>query len=102
MSDQDAALTGGNFKDIGIRNPFEFTVRSGREVDRWLASPDRNNDSVMDVGVSLEPYQGRGSPIFARAPCNFSQRAGLASDNGMVSASNSRALSSKYLSMSAL
>ena len=102
MSDQDAALIGRNFKNIGIRNPFEFTVRSGSEIDRWLASPDCNNDSAMDIGVSLEPDQGRGSPILARARCNLSQRSGLASDSGTVLASNSRALSSKYLSMSAL
>jgi len=88
-------MAGRKFKDIGIRNSFEFTVGSGSEVDCRLAAPDRNNHSVMNVGVSLKPDQGRGSPILARARCSFSQSAGSASDSGMVFASNSRALLSK-------
>jgi hypothetical protein len=57
MSDQDAALPGGNFQDIGIRNPFKFVVRRRSEVDGRLTLPNRNNKSVMDIGVSLKPDQ---------------------------------------------
>ena len=92
MSDQDARLACSNFKDIWIGNPFEPTVSGGREVDCRLASPDGNNDCVMDVGVSLEADQGRESPILARARCSLSQSAGFSSDSGMLLASNSRAL----------
>src|SRR5258708_29528226 len=99
MSYEDSALAGGNFKNLWIRKPCEFAVRSGSEVDCRLPSPDCNNDSVMEVGVSLVPDQGRGSPILARARCSFSQSAGLASHSGMVLVSNSPALSSKTLSM---
>ena len=53
MSDQDATLAGCNFKDIGIRNPCEFTVHGGSEVDCRLAPPDRNHDSAMDAGRQL-------------------------------------------------
>ena len=70
MSDQDPALAGCNFKDIGIWNPFESTIRGGSEIYCRLASPDCNNDCVMDVGVGLEPDQGRGSPILVRARCS--------------------------------
>ena len=102
MRDQDAALAGCNLQDIGIRNTLEFTVRGGREVDCRLTSPDGNNDSVMDVGVSLEADQGRDSPILARARWSLSQSAGSSSDSGMLLASNSRSESSRYLSISAL
>src|SRR6266850_6597380 len=102
MSDQYSALTGCNFKDLWIRNPLEFTVGGKSEVDRRLPSPDCNNDSVMEVGVGLIPDQGRASPILMRARSSFSQSAGLASDSGMVLASNSRALSFRNSSMSAL
>jgi len=67
MRDQDAALTGGNFKDMGIRNALKLTVRSGSEVDCWFAPPDCSNDSLMEIGVCLESRQGRCSPILARA-----------------------------------
>ena len=67
MSDQDAPLAGRNLKDIRIRNAFEFTVHGGSKVDCRLAPPDCYNDSVIDVGVSLEADQGRDSPILARA-----------------------------------
>ncbi len=98
MRDQDASLASRDIKDVRIRNPFELAVGGGSEINRGLASPDRNNNSVMDVSVRLEPDQRGGSVILAWARSSFSQRAGSASDNGIVLASNSRALSSKYLS----
>jgi hypothetical protein len=66
MRDQDTALAGCNLKDVGIRNPFEFTIRGRSEVDCRFSPPDCYNDSVM-VGVSLVADQGRDSLILARA-----------------------------------
>ena len=102
MSDQDAALARCNLKDIRIRNPSEFTVRRGSDVDCRLAPPYRNNDSVMGVRVSLEADQCRDAPNLARARWSLSQSAGFSSDNGKLLASNSRAFSSEYLSISTL
>ena len=102
VSDQDAALAGSNFKHIGVREPFEPAVPGGSEIDCWFASPDCQNDAVMDVGVGLEADHDRDSPILARARCSVSQSAGFSSDNGMLLASNSRSLSSRYLSISGL
>lgn len=67
MRDQDAAMAGCNLKDIGIRYPFEFTVRGGCEVDCLFSPPDCCNDALMEVGVRLVADQGRDSLIFARA-----------------------------------
>ena len=66
MRDQDAVLARCKLQDIGIRNPFEFTIRGRSEVDCRFSPPDCHNDPVMDVGVSLVADQGRDSPIFAR------------------------------------
>lgn len=102
MRDQNAALAGCNLKDIGVRNPFEFTIRSRSEVDCRFSPPNCHNDSVMDVGVSLVADQGRDSPILARARWSLSHSPGFSSDSGMLLTSNSRALSSTYLSISVL
>jgi hypothetical protein len=61
MSDKDAAFASCNLENIGIWNPFELAVRGGGEVNCGLSPPDGNNDAVMDVRVSLEADQGRGS-----------------------------------------
>src|SRR4051812_27879672 len=90
MRDQDAVLAGRDLEDLGIENPFEFAVYGGGEIDTGLPSPDRKNDTVMNVGFSLEADQGRDSPNLARARWSLSQSAGFSSGNGTLLASNSR------------
>ncbi len=96
MIDQDSVLAGRNFEDIRVREPFELTIGGGSEIDCWLALPDCNNDRVLEAGVGLEADQVRELPILARARCSLSQSAGFSSASGMLLASNSRALSSRY------
>ena len=101
VRDQDAALVGRNLKNTRILNPFESAVCGGREVDCGFSKPEGSNDLLSDVGVSLEADQGRDSPILARARWSLSQSAGFSSTSGMLLTSNSRLVSSRYLSISA-
>src|SRR5437870_316576 len=100
MRDQNAVLACGHLKHLGIGNPCKVAFCGGGEIDCGLPSPDCNNDTVMNVGIGLEPNQGRDSPNLARARWSLSQRAAFSSDKGMLLASNSRAASWRYLSIS--
>ena len=95
MSQENTALASRKFKDFRIWNSFEPVLRGGSEVNCRFPSPDSDNNSLINIGIRLEPNQGRGSPIRARARCSLSQRAGFSSDSGTLLASHSRALSSK-------
>ena len=101
VSDEDTVLAGRDFEHVRIGKPDETTVGGGSKIDRRFASLYRHNDVVVEICVSLEANQGRDSPILARARWIFSQSAGLASDKGILLASNSRSVSSRYLSISA-
>ena len=101
VSDQDSALVGCNLKNTRIWNPFDVAVCGGSEVNCGFSKPDGSNDSLPDVSVGLEADQGRDSPILALARWSLSQRAGFSSASGMLLPSNSRSLSSRYLSISA-
>lgn len=102
MGDEDAAFEGRDLENNGIDNSFQFAVCGGGEVDGGLSTPDASNDPLPDVGVRLEANaQARDLPISARARWSLSQSAGFSSASGMVLASNSRLVSSRYLSISA-
>ena len=102
VTDQHAARDRGDFENFRIGKTDNSAVSGGSKLDHWFASPDRDNDIVIQIRVGLKSDQGRGSLILARARCSLSQSAGLASESGTVLASNSRSLSSRYLSISGL
>jgi len=95
MSHEDTVLVSCQFKDFRIWNSFQPILHSGGEINCRFQPPDGDNNSLMNIGIRLEPDQGCGSPIRARARCSLSQRAGFSSDSGTLLASHSRALSSK-------
>ena len=101
VRDQDSAQAGCNLKYLGIWNPHDFAVRRGGEVNCRFSKPDGPNDALPDVGVGLESDQGRDSPILTLARWSLSQSPGFSSASEMLFPSNSRSVSSRYLSISA-
>ena len=101
MGHQNPAFLCRSIQEFGIADPFQARFGSRGEVDAGLSLSDRLNDGVFEIGIRLKANaQGRGSPVLARARCNFSQSAGFACCNGMALSSNSRSVRARYSSIS--
>jgi len=106
MRHKDAALGRCTLQQFSIAEAVQSGLLRRRKVDAWLLLPNRLDDCEFKVVVCLEPQaQTWDSPCFAGAAARAfwmrSQRPGLASDIGMPFRSNSRSVSTRYLSISA-
>src|SRR5580704_13779212 len=106
MAHQNSTLLSCDFKNLWIGNSFQLAVSGGSEINGWFSKAKGLDDTVAQVGVGLEtdhlePGAGRDSPIFALARWSRSQSAGFSSAIGIAFPSNSRLVSSRYLSISA-
>src|ERR1019366_1576428 len=107
LRNQDAVLTGSTLQNFRITDALQSCVVGRREIDGGFTPPDGLDDSELEIVVSLEANtQGRDSlgvgwAERALARWIFSQSAGLACSNGIALPSNSRSVSSRYLSISA-
>jgi hypothetical protein len=103
MGHQNPVQDGCSVQYLWIADPPNSSVSGWREIDGGLLFPYGLNDVEIEIGVGLEANaQEWDSPIFALARWIFSQRAGSACFMGIPLASNSRSVSSRYLSISAL
>lgn len=87
-----------------IGNSVHAGLLSRHEIQGRLSPPHRLDDSELEVVVSLEAdAQERRSPWAASAFARriFAQSVGLACSSGMAFPSNSRSVSTRYLSISA-
>ena len=96
MRDENTLLSGGDLKHLRIAQPDDPAIRRRREIHGALPAADGEDDVVIEVSVSLEVDQDRGSPASVRARCRRSQSAGFVSESGgPADASNSRLLASR-------
>ena len=101
MAHQNATLLSRDVKNLRIGNSFQPTVSGGSEIDGWFSKAKGLDQTVAQVSVGLETDQGRDSPILALATWSRSQSAGFSSAIGIPFSSNSRSVSTRYLSISA-
>ena len=101
MTDKDPAPLSRELKNLRIRNACENAVSGGSEIDRWFPKAHGFHETVAEVSVGLEADQGCDSLMWALARWSRSQRAGFSSAIGIAFPSNSRSVSSRYLSISA-
>ncbi len=101
MANQNSTLSSCDFKNLWIGNAFQIAVSGGSEIDGWFSKAKSLDETVAQVSVGLETDQGRDSPIFALARWSRSQSAGFSSAIGIAFPSNSRSVSTRYLSISA-
>jgi len=104
MGDQDSAFCCRTIQQHGIGNTVQASLLSRHKINGRLSPPDGLDDSELEVVVSLEPdAQERRSPWAASAFARWilAQSVGLACSSGMAFPSNSRSVSTRYLSISA-
>src|SRR5690242_14481532 len=103
MRYQNPVRRGGPFQNLRIADTAQPGIDGGGEIDSGLLLPHRPNDVKVEIGIRLKANaQLWDSPILALARWIFSQSTGLACSRGIPLESNSRSVSSRYLSIAAL
>ena len=104
MRDQNSAFCCRAVEQYRIGNSVQARLLRRHEIHARLSPPDSLDNSELEVVISLKAdAQERRSPWAASALARwiFAQSVGLACSSGMVFPSNSRSVSTRYLSISA-